>query len=213
MRLAPYPVHMPPGSGSSERALDVVFAISGPPLPLDHALSLWEALRGRLPWVADEPGVGVHAIRGSVCDGALVLSRRTRFALRVPTHRREDAMRLEGQVLEVSGGPLAIGEARPRLLEPFPTLSAHFVATGEVDALAHQEAVEAMLAGRGMPLRFICGRMRTLSVGGAWRAGAEVVLHGLSAEDSLVMQEQGLGGERHLGHGLFLPHKTIRDID
>jgi len=77
----------------------------------------------------------------------------------------------------------------------------------------HQEAVEAMLAGRGMPLRFICGRMRTLSVGGAWRAGAAVVLHGLSAEDSLVMQEQGLGGERHLGHGLFLPHKTIRDID
>ncbi|MCZ2098600.1 MAG: type I-MYXAN CRISPR-associated protein Cas6/Cmx6 [Anaerolineae bacterium] len=212
MSLAPYPVHLPPGSGASERSLDVVFAISGQPLPLDHALSLWEALLGRLPWVVGEPGVGVHAIRGSVCDGRLVLSRRTRLALRVPARRRDDAMRLEGQVLEVGGGQLAIGEARPRLLEPFPTLSAHFVATGEVDALAHQEAVEAMLARMGMPRRFICGRIRTLRAGGVPFTGAEVVLHELSPEDSLAMQERGLGGERHLGHGLFLPHKTIRDI-
>ncbi len=213
MSLPPYPLQLPPGSGTSERAIDLVFAISGSRLPLDHALSLWEALLGHLPWLAEEPEVGVHAMRGSVCDRELLLSRRTRLVLRLPMRRLDDAMRLVGQALEVGGERVSIGEARPRMLEPFPTLSAHFVATGSDDALAHQQAVEAMLAELGMPPRFICGRMHTVSVGGARLVGAEVVLHELRPEHSLAMQERGLGGERHLGHGLFLPHKTIRDID
>jgi CRISPR-associated protein Cas6 len=122
-------------------------------------------------------------------------------------------MRLTGQALEVGGERLDVGEARPRPLEPYPTLSARFVATGAADALAHQEAVEAMLGELGMPLRFICGRMRTIRCGDTAVAGAEVVLHQLRPEQSLAMQERGLGAERHLGHGLFLPHKTISDID
>lgn len=214
MSLPAFPLQLPPGSGTSERAFDLVFAMSAARLPLDYGLSLWEALLGSLPWLADEQEVGVHAIRGSVCDGGLLLlSRRARLVLRLPRRRLDDAMRLEGQALEVGGERLSIGEARPRMLEPFPTLSAHFVATGAADALAHEQAVEAMLAELGMPPRFICGRIHTLRVGGVPLAGAEVVLHELHPEDSLAMQERGLGGERHLGHGLFLPHKTIRDID
>jgi len=213
MSLPPYPLQLPPGSGTSERVIDLVFAISGSRLPLDHALSLWEALLGRLPWLAEEPEIGVHGLRGSVGEGELLLSRRTRLVLRLPMHRLNEAMRLVGQALEVGGAPLSIGEARPRRLEPFPTLSAHFVATGSEDALAHQQAVEAMLAALDMPLRVICGRMHAVGVGGMRVAGAEVVLHELRPEHSLAMQEHGLGGERHLGHGLFLPHKTIRDID
>ena len=49
--------------------------------------------------------------------------------------------------------------------------------------------------------------------GGTRGAGAEVVRRELRPERWLAMQQQGLGGERHLGCGLFLPHKTISDID
>lgn len=208
-----YATRRPDAGAASEHAVDLVFAISGTRLPADYALALWEALVARLPWLAGEAGVGVHAIRASAGEGSLLLSRRARLALRLPRHRQADAMRLTGQTLEVGGERLDVGEASPRPLEPYPTLSARFVATGAADALAHQEAVEAMLGELGMPLRFICGRMRTVRCGDATVAGAEVVLHQLRPEQSLAMQERGLGAERHLGHGLFLPHKTISDID
>ena len=213
MRLSPYPLQLAPGSGTSAHAVDVVFAVCGSRLPSGYAQALWEALLGRLPWLADEPQVGVHAIRGSACDGGLLLSRRARLALRLPVHRLDDALALGGQVLEVGGERLELGDVRPRPLEPFPTLSAHFVATGLADTLAHQQTIEAMLGELQLPLRFICGRMQTVNLGARVVAGAELVLHELRPEQSLALQERGLGADRHLGHGLFLPHKTISGID
>lgn len=197
----------------SDPVVDMVFAVSGVHLPFGYAAALWEALVGRLPWLAEEAGVGVHAIRASSNESGLLLSPRTRLALRLPLRRKEDAARLSGHRLEVEGERLDVGEARARPLEPYPTLSARFVATGAADDLAHQEAVQAMLDEIGMPVRFICGRMRTMRSGGVEVSGAEVVLHQLRPEQSLAMQARGLGGGRHLGRGLFLPHKTIRDID
>ena len=201
------------GEVASGHAVDLVFAVVGVRLPGGYAAELWEALVRGLPWLADEPGVGVHAIRAPTCDGGLLLSRRTRLALRVPTRRQADAVRLSGQQLDVGGERLEVGAARTRPLAPYPTLSAGFVATGAVDALAHQEAVETMLGQLDMPLHYICGRLRTVRAGDSMVAGAEVVLHQLRPEQSLAMQERGLGGQRHLGHGLFVPHKTISDID
>src|SRR5690606_36530416 len=175
------------GAAASEHAIDLVFAVVGVRLPGAYAAELWAALVRGLPWLADEPGVGVHAIRAPACDGGLLLSRRTRLALQVPTRRQADALRLSGQQLDVGGERLAVGAARTRPLEPYPTLSARFVATGATDALAHEEAVEAMLGERDMPLHFICGRMRTVRLGDATVSGAEVVLHQLRPEQSLAM--------------------------
>ena len=70
-----YATRGPDAGAASERAVDLVFAISGTRLPADYALSLWEALVGRLAWLAEEPGVGVHAIRASAGEGGLLLSR------------------------------------------------------------------------------------------------------------------------------------------
>ncbi len=201
------------GAAMADHSIDMVFAVSGVRLPSGYAAALWDALLGRLPWLADEPGVGVHAIRAPSSDGVLLLSRRTRLTLRLPLRRQDDATRLSGQHLEVGGGRLEVGAARPRPLEPYPTLSARFVATGAAHDLAHQEAVQAMLDALGMPARFICGRMCTMRSGDVEVAGAEVVLHQLRPEQSLAMQARGLGGGRHLGQGLFVPHKTITDID
>lgn len=198
---------------TDDPVIDMVFALSGVRLPPAYAAALWEALLGRLPWLADEPGVGVHAIRASSGDGGLLLSRRARLTLRLPARRSSDVLSLSGRHIEVDGERLEVGAGRPRPLEPFPTLSARFVATGAADDLAHQEVVQAMLGEIGMPVRFICGRMRSVRSAGATFTGAEVVVHQLRPEQSVALQQRGLGGGRHLGQGLFMPHKTISDID
>jgi CRISPR-associated protein Cas6 len=201
-----------PGAAADE-VLDLAFELAGVRLPRDYHASLWAALLERLPWLAGEPAVGVHAIRGPVTDVGLLLSRRARLTLRLPAVRREEAERLSGQSLLVEGERVEIGVARARPLDPYPTLSAQFVATGAADELAHQEAIQAMLEALGVPLRFICGRMRSVRVGESLVTGGGVVLHQLRAEQSLMVQQRGLGEWRGLGCGLFLPHKIISGID
>ena len=193
--------------------LDLVFELAGTRLPLDYQGALWSALLEALPWLADEPAAGVHAVRGSATGAGLLLSRRTRLVLRLPQHRQAQAGQLTGRRLRVDDAQLEVGAARARPLEPFPTVSAGFVATGAGDELAHQHAVQALLAGQDLPLRFICGRMRVMRAGAVSVAGASVVLHQLRPEQSLMVQRRGLGELRHLGCGLFLPHKTISGID
>ncbi len=203
----------PDEAAASVHAIDLVFELRGERLPLEHAAQLWDALVACLPWLADEPGAGVHPIRAAAGDGGLLLTRRARLVLRLPLRREADALRLCGESLDVAGERLAVGAARARPLEASPTLSARFVASGAADALAHQQAVEAMLDALALPKRYVCGTMRTLGSGNAAVSGAEVVLHQLRPEQSLALQERGLGGGRHLGHGLFVPHKNIVDID
>lgn len=202
-----------PPQAADEAAADLVFELSGARLPRDHATALWAALTEQLPWLADEPLAGVHAIRGAATETGLLLSRRARLALRLPLRRQADAARLVGRRLEVEGESLEVGAVRERSLEPYPTLSAQFVATGAADDLGHQQTVQALLGEIDLPLRFICGRMRLMRCGATTIAGASVVLHQLRPEQSLRIQRRGLGGLRHLGCGLFLPHKTISGID
>ena len=141
------------------------------------------------------------------------LIRRARLTLRLPAARRGDAARLSGQSLLVEGERVELGAVRERPLDPYPTLSAQFVATGAPDELGHQEAVQAMLEALGLPLRFICGRMRAVRAGESAVSGGGVVLHQLRPEQSLMVQQRGLGELRGLGCGLFLPHKIISGID
>jgi CRISPR-associated protein Cas6 len=210
---APSVLRPPVPDDAPDEVLDLAFDLVGVRLPRDDHAALWAALLDRLPWLAGEPAAGVHAIRGPVTDAGLLLSRRARLTLRLPAARRGDAARLSGQSLLVEGERVELGAVRERPLEPYPTLSAQFVATGAPDELGHQEAVQAMLEALGLPLRFICGRMRAVRAGESAVSGGGVVLHQLRPEQSLMVQQRGLGELRGLGCGLFLPHKIISGID
>ncbi|MEK9721034.1 MAG: type I-MYXAN CRISPR-associated protein Cas6/Cmx6, partial [Quisquiliibacterium sp.] len=176
-------------------------------------LALWRALVGAVSWLADEPAVGLHPIRGANTERGLLLSGRSRLTLRMPERCMAQAGDLQGRWLAVDGERLQLGGSTMRSLEAFPTLSAAFVSTGASDELSHQQAVQQMLEGLGVPQRFICGRMRWLEDAAGRSAGGGVVLHQLRPEHSLLVQRCGIGPNRNLGWGLFLPHKTIHSID
>ena len=70
-----------------------------------------------------------------------------------------------------------------------------------------------MAAARGRRLPVHHGRGA-----GPWRRAArEIVgfalsLHGLAPEESLRMQAEGMGGDRRLGWGIFVPPKSIAAV-
>ena len=54
------------------------------------------------------------------------------------------------------------------------------------------------------------GKRRTLRIKDKEVIGYEILIEGLMAEDSLDIQEQGIGGRRHMGCGLFVPAVLIK---
>ena len=96
---------------TSDKVVDLHYKIDCKQIPTCHAWELSQALYHVMPWIKDEPEVGVHQIHGATSgngwerppDGELIhLSKRTRMNLRVPVSRIEDAAELVGQVLDIA---------------------------------------------------------------------------------------------------------------
>lgn len=203
---------------TDSECVDVHFALSGRAVPLDYADALWQALRARLPWLEDEPLVGIHPLAGlSPGDACWYLSRRSQLRLRLPRARAGQAESLTGDELALGGETLCIGAASRRELLAMPVLYAKFVAFGAPSGTAMtEEAFHAHcrreLAAMGMHPRMICGKAQTLRTAGGSVSGFSLMLLDLDTEQNLRLQARGLGGERKRGCGIFVPHKSIAAV-
>ncbi len=205
-----------------EDVLDVRFKVACQALPLDHAHALSEAIPAVLPWLRDEPLAAIHLIHGAESgngwirpegpDELLYPSRRTRFAIRVPAHRTADVEQLAGQTLDIAGHRLLLREPHTQKLSPLTTVfSRHVVSETHEDEAAFLDAVaqrlrdaldirvRKMVAGRGHRHRFPEGEVRTRSL----------MIDALRPEESIRLQQHGLGPGRLQGFGIFLPHKAV----
>jgi CRISPR-associated protein Cas6 len=209
-----------------EDIVDLSFRVSCQTLPLDHAHALSRALLEALPWLRDEAGAGIHLIHGAESgngwirpegpDDVLYLSRRTRLTLRLPHTRLEDATRLSGETLDVAGNDLTLGETSVRNLSSLTTIFSRYVTVEDTDVndeMAFLQAVTVLLADMGIRApRMMAGRVHSFRLAREILAARSLMLDGLEIEDSVRLQQEGLGGRRLLGCGLFLPHKGIEAV-
>lgn len=190
--------------------VDVVFDVEGRSLPADYAWPLLRALEARLPWLAHEAAAGVHPLRvATTTYGVVLLAQRARLTLRLPEARVDDSRALEGARLDVAGSALAVGAGRLRTLAPSATLAAQRVASTVVDLAAFEAEVARTLADRGIAAGIIAGGRRQGRAGDRDIAGFALSLHGLPPADSVRIQSEGIGGERRVGWGIFVPAKAI----
>ncbi len=195
-------------------AVDVAFALKGGTIPADHGWRLFRLLAERLDWLEAEARAGVHPIRGSRSgSGAaeLFVGGRGRLMLRLPEHRAEQSFALTGSRLELGDG-IEIGAAQLRPLFAHGTLYSPFVAMGTGEEIAFQRALNAELHEAGIECKVICGKARRSQADGEDILGFSVMLHALSPEHSLRMQQAGLGGARRLGCGIFVPHRSAAAV-
>lgn len=187
---------------------ELVFPLAGDTLSIDYPLPLWLALRGVLPWLAEEADAGILPIKGGGhSQGRLLISQRSRLTLRLPHDRIEPARRLAGTSLDL-GNALGLGEPIVRALRATSAQYSPMVAfghDGEKEFLAEcRGALEAM----GVGGRLVCGRVQTrLDETGELR-GFSLMVHGLNPEQALRLQQRGLGCARKVGCGIFVSHRT-----
>lgn len=206
--------------------VDVLFALDCKRLPVDHAHALSRAIAGVLPWFDEEPSIGLHTIHVAGSQNGwerpehgtgihLMVSRRTKLAIRVHRERLDHLIQgLRGLTLDVAGCPLTLGEGKPRPLSKETTLFSRFVVSQVVDS---EETFLARTAEELARLdirirKALCGKTRALAIPGGALQTRSLLLADLSPEESIRLQQRGLGPHRAMGCGIFIPHKGIDSV-
>ncbi len=206
----------------SQSIVDLVFGINCQSLPADHAYALSQAIFGALPWFKQEPQAGLHLIHGAesgngwYCpDDLIYLSRRTKLTLRLPQHRITAAQALIGMTLDVGGYSLKVGVAKEKPLTKMPVLFArHIAANSEEEEDAFLDKAVAKIQQMGIQCRkALCGKTHRLKLPGGELFTRSLMIADLKPQDSMTLQEQGLGEARKMGCGLFVPHKDIKPVN
>jgi CRISPR-associated protein Cas6 len=186
-------------------------------LPADHGYLLYSAISRMLPEVHQADGFGIHPIRGRQIGGrTLQLTEHSLLVIRSEAEQIGQFLPLAGKPLRLLDRTLQIGVPQVRSLVRAPALRSRLVtiklpevaakpadaAAGEFrDAALRQLAELQISTEAGLSI----GKRRTLRIKDKEVVGYEVLIEGLTAEESVLVQERGLGGRRHMGCGLFVP--------
>ena len=123
---------------------------------------------------------------------------------------------LAGKQLRLLDRTLRIGVPQVRAIVPAPALRSRLVTIKLADAVtqpadaaaqAFRDAILRQLTELGISTeaRLSVYKRRTLRIKDKEVVGYEVLIDGLTAEESITVQERGLGGRRHMGCGVFVP--------
>lgn len=207
-----------------DTVFDLSFAIQCKTLPVDHAWALFAALSPLLPWLEADPVAGIHPLhvaesahgwqRPEEPDALLHLSRRTKLVLRLPCERLDEAKKLTGNTVSVAGHAMTIGEASTQALSRSTSLFARRVVIEESEdeqAFLHRQ-IDALHAMGVQPKKLLPGLSHTLQTPQGCLCGRLLSVEGLSLEESFILQINGLGPARHLGCGIFIPHKPLTNV-
>lgn len=204
--------------------IDLSFSIQCQALPVDHAHSLSQAILQALPWLAETGKAGIHQIhvansqngwmRPDQPDALLYLSKRTRMTLRLPKDKIKDAEKLCGQTLNVDGNELTVKQATTKPLSAITTLFSRYIAAPEEQTEAEflSKIAEQLKSMGVQPRKMLCGTENRFRTPQGTLLTRSLMLADLELDESIILQQQGIGDNRLLGCGLFIPHKDINDI-
>ncbi|WP_295883026.1 type I-MYXAN CRISPR-associated protein Cas6/Cmx6 [uncultured Thiohalocapsa sp.] len=206
--------------------IEAAFPLHGAHLPRHHGTALYAALCEQPDcgtWLAAADHVAIAPITGRPdADGLLALTPESRLLLRLPPAELPQVLRLAGRRLELAADGarhlLDIGEPRVRLPQPAAELRADLVVFDDVPpaagaaqsgapctAEAFAAAMRRALAALEIAAEPVPGPAGSLALPGRTVPGFGLHIAGLSADNSIHLQEAGLGDHHKLGCGVFVP--------
>ena len=122
-----------------------------------------------------------------------------------------DAIKLENETINVLGSNIKIGKSSIKTFLVVRDLICRFVLCdkneSEEDFLL---GVKKELFSHGVLIKkAICGKAKSLTINGEDRFTRSLMIADLSKENSVLLQDAGLGDGRIYGCGIFLPHKSV----
>ena len=210
--------------------IELSFPLGGTPLPYDHGYLMYRAVAGIVPWVGEPAQIdlAIVPIQGSPHGGFIHLTSVSRLAFRLNADDVEKLLPLTDRLLVIDAATLRLGKPTEFRLRPVPGLASPFVVAEHCrysdDALEWLKAEFRALDIRAVPtLRLKHGRKgaspaelgrRSFDcpyaryarhIGDRSAVGWEVQIFGLTPEESVRLQEHGVGPGRRYGCGVFMP--------
>lgn len=206
--------------------VDLSFTVKCKCLPLEHMDELSKSLCEKIPGLEENKFVGIHPINGAESGNGwerssdpnelIYLSRRQKMTLRLPKEFIADVEKLAGQTLSVAGYDLELGKSSIKKLSDLPTTFCRSIlidnrmeeedflkwAFNELKAL--NISVSKMMAGKERVVLLPDSRERITR---------SLMVAELEKEESVRLQQHGLGEGRKLGCGIFLPQKDIKAVN
>ena len=204
--------------------IDLSFRIDCPVIPVDHAWLLYDAFSEHIPWIKGEQGAGIMPLpilhegngwyRAENADELLNLSKRTRLTLRIPSDRREEVKALAGKTLQVGEYAMKLSRPSVKSLSKETNIWSHYI-VADAEESEEQFLDKTMEQIRAMdihPRKALCGKTHEIRSPDGLLFTRSLMLADLDVNESIRLQQRGLGRHGHLGCGLFIPHKSVSAI-
>jgi len=211
-----------------DEIIDLSFPIKCKSLPLNHAWHLSRELIAHLPWLETHKTAAIHQIHVAESnngwmrpeddeeDALLYPSRRTKLTLRIPIERLEETQSLSGKQLAFDGAALTLGSPKKKLLTNSSVIFSRYVvdlnSSNEGDFLSNM-AVEIYKKTNFKVKKMLCGKSHTIKTPTSNLRTRHLMIADLDSESSIKLQQLGLGTNKLLGCGIFLPHKGIKSLN
>jgi CRISPR-associated protein Cas6 len=206
----------------SQPTIIVHFPIQGTKLTADHGYPVYAAISQIKSELHSTKWLGIELISGVPFDQGLIVlpNRGANLRLRIPADKFGEVMLLAGKQLDIDGYKLRLGIPTARPLLPSPTLYARIVTfKNSMEVPKFLETANRDLLEKGItatleiPKEDRSRHRRIITIKGKKIVGFSLIAHGLSDEDSLKLQSEGLGGRRSMGCGLFNPIRKPVDFE
>lgn len=187
--------------------VDLSFRVQGSSIPRDHGYTLLSAISWVLPDVHSNPKLGILPISGLPAQkGMTAITERSRLVIRLPSEVISVILPLAGKKLDLDGHKIMLGIPQVFMLKPKSALHSRIVTIkGFMEPEPFKEAITRQLETLNIKGRFELGPRRVLHIKDKTVVGFALAVHELAVDESLTLQEQGIGGRRRMGCGIFLP--------
>lgn len=210
-----------------DNVIDLSFKVACKQIKLDHAWALTNAVNELLPWFKDDPQSAVHHIyipqsgngweRSDTFSGEVIqLSRRTRLKLRIPMSRKKEVQAITGQKISIDGNEMTIGQSEQHLLSTMTTIVSRHVYVPETEESedAFLSAIHTQIQAMGINVRkMLCGKSRQLKTPDGFIKTRSLMVADINPEESITLQENGVGSFYSYGCGIFIPQKGITAVN
>lgn len=201
---------------SLEPFVELNFPVQGKLLPADHGYGLFAAFVSLVPEIRAHSDISILTIPGLADkQGKILLTAQSCLRIRVPVSKIPVVYRLAGKQIRIGKHEIQIGIPNVHPLHPSEVLRSRIVTIKGKDytqpdaflVAAKRQLEQLEVSGKvvipvdldGNPLR------KTIKIQRFTVVGFTTEIIGLSGEDSIKLQQWGIGGKRHMGCGYFLP--------